>query len=168
MSTSSSRVLILDTDRIHRKLRRMAYQIWEHNSDESSIVFLGIEQGGLSLAKTLAAILEEISGMQVTVEPMNINKRHPIENLPVIKSDLNGKSVVLVDDVANSGKTLLYALKPLLEFEPKKILIAVLVDRKHKTFPIVPDIVGHRVSTTLQEHITVEIQSEREMLAYLH
>jgi pyrimidine operon attenuation protein/uracil phosphoribosyltransferase len=74
---------------------------------------------------------------------------------------------LLVDDVANSGKTLLYAMKPLLEFSLKKILVAVLVDRKHKSFPISPDIVGHSIATTLQEQIIVESNGTKITGAYL-
>lgn len=75
--------------------------------------------------------------------------------------------MVLVDDVTNSGRTLLYAMRPLLDFNLKKIMIAVLVDRKHKSFPVSPDIVGHSIATTLQEHIEVECKGEEIMAAYL-
>ena len=96
-----------------------------------------------------------------------MNKKQPLHDEIKINEDLSGRSVVLVDDVANSGKTLLYALKPLLAYELKKILIAVLVDRKHKSFPISPDIVGHTVATTLQEHIEVEHHNNDITAAYL-
>ena len=164
---NKERVLILDQQRIGRKLQRMAYQIWERNSHEKELILIGLEKGGMAVAGGLARALREISPLQVQVLPFRINKKHPLQDLPRITENLDGKSVVLVDDVANSGRTLLYALKPLLEYLPAAIMIAVLVDRTHKLFPITPDIVGHTVSTTLQEHIEVELDGEEIKAAYL-
>lgn len=161
------RILILDKERIAWKLQRMAYEVWEHNSNEKSVTLVGIQDSGLAIAKNLANKLQEISSLEVDVISVKMNKKQPLKNDIAIDKDLSGRSVVLVDDVANSGKTLLYALKPLLEFEMKKILIAVLVDRKHKSYPISPDIVGHSVATTLQEHIEVETSGETITAAYL-
>lgn len=161
------RILILDKERIDRKLQRMAYQLWEYNSNEQAVTLVGIEGSGIAVAKNLADRLKAISPLNVEVIAIKMNKKHPLKNEINIEEDLNGKSVVLVDDVANSGKTLLYALKPLLVFELKKILITVLVDRKHKAFPISPDIVGHTVATTLQEHIEVEHTNNDITAAYL-
>jgi pyrimidine operon attenuation protein/uracil phosphoribosyltransferase len=161
------KVLILDEDRITRKLQRMAYQIWEHNSAEEEIVLVGIEGSGLAVAEDLGRRLKEISPIKIKVVSLRVNKKQPLEDAVGLTEDLNGRSIVLVDDVANSGRTLLYGLKPLLSFEPKKILIAVLVDRKHKSFPVSPDIVGHEVATTLQEHIVVECLENRITSAYL-
>ncbi|RYZ52316.1 MAG: phosphoribosyltransferase, partial [Sphingobacteriales bacterium] len=89
------------------------------------------------------------------------------EDITLSLDTLNNKNIVLVDDVANSGKTLLYALKPLMDFEPAKIQVAVLVDRKHKNFPVTPDIIGHSVSTTIQEHIIVQYEGGRLTGAHL-
>ena len=161
------RIIILDKERIDRKLQRMAYQLWEYNSNESAVTLIGIEGTGLAVAKSLAERLKTISKLEVHVIAIKMNKRHPLHDEININEDLSGRSVVLVDDVANSGKTLLYALKPLLAYELKKILIVVLVDRKHKSFPISPDIVGHTVATTLQEHIEVEHHNNDITAAYL-
>ena len=164
---NKQRVLILDKERIDWKLQRMAYEMWEHNSNESSVTLIGIQGSGLSVAKGLARKLEEISTLKVNVLSVKMNKKQPLKEVISIKEDLAGKSVVLVDDVANSGKTLLYALKPLLEYELKKIMIAVLVDRRHKSYPISPDIVGYSIATTLQEHIEVETDGDDITAAYL-
>ena len=118
-------------------------------------------------AKDLARRLGEISGLEVQVLTVKLNKKAPLVKATEIKDDLNAKSVVLVDDVANSGKTLLYAMKSVLAYEPRRILIAVLVDRKHKSFPVCADIVGHSVATTLQEHIEVVCEGEAITAAYL-
>lgn len=160
-------VLILDKQRIAHKLQRMAYQVWEHNSNEKAITLLGIEGSGLAVAENLAVRIREISSLNVEVLSLKLNKRKPLENPASISHNLTGKSVVLVDDVANSGKTLLYALRPVLDYDTAKILIAVLVDRKHKSFPVSPDIVGHSIATTLQEHIEVETDGSEITAAYL-
>lgn len=164
---SKERVLILDSERINWKLQRMAYQIWEHNSDETHITLIGIIGTGLSVARSLAERLSKISPLQVDVVAIDINKKKPLSGEIKLNKNVSGHSVVLVDDVANSGKTLLYALRPLLDFEVKKVMIAVLVDRKHKSFPISPDIVGHSLATTLHEHIEVETDNNNIVAAYL-
>ena len=164
---SKDKVLILDKERIMRKLRRMAYEIWEHNSHESDITLIGIEESGAAVAWHLAEILKEISTLKVHSLNIRINKKDPRSNNITINEDLSGRTIILVDDVANSGKTLLFALKPLMDFDLKKIMIAVLVDRKHKSYPVSPDIVGHSVATTLQDHIEVEHTGKEITGAYL-
>ena len=161
------KIVILDQQRIHHKLQRMAYQIWEHNSNEEEVILVGIEGTGLAVAKDLAKRLSGISSLQVGVVSLRLNKKSPLTEAIVLDQDLSGKSVVLVDDVANSGKTLLFAMKPMLEFEAKKILIAVLVDRKHKSFPISPDIIGYSLATTLHDHIEVSSVGENIAAVYL-
>lgn len=166
MNATASRVLILDTQRIERKLLRMAWQIWEHNSHYSSVTLIGIAGSGAAVAEKLAVRLRSISPLNVTVLQLELSKRSPVQAPATLSGPIRDKSLVLVDDVANSGRTLLYALRPIMDAGPEKVLIAVLVDRKHKAFPVNPDIIGHQVATTLQENITVTITEER-MAAYL-
>jgi pyrimidine operon attenuation protein / uracil phosphoribosyltransferase len=149
------RVILLDKERIAYKLQRMAYEIWEHNSSEKEIVLIGIEKGGRIMADDLAARLKEISPLKIVSLAMSINKKKPLNNAIDLPYDLSGKSVILVDDVVNSGKTMLYSLHSILSYDLKKLMVAVLVDRQHKSFPISSDIVGHTVATTLQDHIEV-------------
>lgn len=164
---SKQKILILDKERIKWKLQRMAYEIWEHNSNEKEVTLVGIDGTGLTIAHSLAAKLKEISPLKVEVVTVKLNKKNPLKGDIQLSTNLSGRSVVLVDDVANSGRTLAYALKPMLDFEAKKIMIAVLVDRKHKSFPVSPDIVGHSVATTMQEHIEVETEGKTITAAYL-
>ena len=145
----------------------MAYQIWESNSNEEEVYFIGIEGSGLTVAKELAKRLQQISPVKVSVLNLKMNKKHPLDEPVILHSEINGKSVVLIDDVANSGKTLLYAMKPMLSYEPRKIQVAVLVDRKYKSFPVSPYIVWHSVATTLQDHIEVVCEDEDIVAAYL-
>ncbi len=159
--------LLLDAASIGRKLSRMAFEIWERFSGEDELVLLGIEQHGTVVAEALAEALRTVSPLRITVYGLAVDKKAPLSALPEIPLDLNGKTVVLVDDVANSGKTLFYALRPLLAFDLKALLIAVLVDRKHKSFPIQADVVGQTVATTLNDHIEVETSDGKPVAAYL-
>lgn len=161
------RVLLLDKERIGYKLRRMAYELWERNSDEEEIVLIGIYGGGKTVAENLAAILKQISPLNVVTLFLKVNKKKPLDTAAGIDMDLNGKTVVLVDDVVNSGKTIMYCLNRILAYDLKKLMVAVLVDRKHKSFPIASDIVGHTVATTLQEHIEVETEGAEIIAVYL-
>jgi len=163
-----TKVEILTAAQIDQKLKRMAFEIWEKNSREKELILIGIEETGAAVARAIMNILGEISPLKVNFFTLHINKKNPLEeDIRLSAGPVAGKAVVLVDDVANSGKTLLYALKPLLDHEPGKIQIAVLVDRKHKNFPVTPDIVGHSVSTTLQEHIIVNYEKGKFTGAHL-
>ena len=159
-------VLILDKERISYKLRRMAYEIWERNSGESEILLIGIEGPGRIVAENLSNLLKQISPLKINTSTITINKKSPL-NLSVLEENLTGKSVVLVDDVINSGKTIMYSLNAILAYDLKKVMIAVLVDRKHKSFPIASDIVGYELATTLQDHIHVETAGNEITAVYL-
>lgn len=161
------KIALLSAAQIEQKLKRMAYEILEQNEGQQDIVLVGIKQGGAIMAENLAAILKEICKQNIEVISLSVNKRSPLEDDISIGLPLDGKSVILVDDVANSGKTLLYALRPILRYEPSKIKVLVLVDRKHKSYPITPDIIGHSVSTTLQDRIVVTYDDKKLTGAYL-
>jgi len=163
-----TRKLILTPEQIELKLQRMAYQIWEQNATESELYMIGIAENGSVLADILAKKLEAISNIKVIRIRLTIDKQNPLNNLANIDEDLNGKSVLIVDDVANSGKVMLYALRPVTNYFPSKISLAVLVDRKHKAYPINPNIVGHSLSTTLQENISVETDGKTLTGVYLN
>ncbi|MBS1781969.1 MAG: phosphoribosyltransferase [Bacteroidetes bacterium] len=162
-----NKILILDKERIQRKIRRMAYEIWERHCKESTLHFVAVEGTGIHVARQLANHLTEISPLKIHFHSLPIDKRDPLKHPAQFLENLNDKSVVLIDDVANSGKTLLYAMKPLLTYMPHSIIIAVLVDRKHKSFPVSPDIVGHTIATTLQDHIEVVCEGDEIKGAYL-
>ena len=158
---------ILSVTQIEHKLKRMAYEIWEQNSGEQEIVMLGIANGGAVVAANLKRILQEISPLQVHLETLEINKKKVYDFAPQLQADLKNKVLIVVDDVAMSGKTLLYAIKPLLDLKPRKVQIAVLVDRKHKNFPVTADIIGYSIASTIQEHIVVTCEEEKVTGAYL-
>jgi pyrimidine operon attenuation protein/uracil phosphoribosyltransferase len=158
---------ILDEATTGRKLKRMAYEILENNINETEIILAGIDENGVVIAREIQKMLAEISGYKTQLINISLNKRNPTEIRLSENVDFNEKVIIIVDDVANSGKTLLYALKPFLEFHPRKIQILVLVERTHKAFSIKPDYVGISLSTTIQEHIFVEVQGERVTGAWM-
>ena len=160
---------ILDQKQIEQKGRRLAIEILEHNIEEEELIRAGINNRGMALARMLAERIQHISKMPVHLTNIRLNPAAPMEkpvemDFPV--AELQGKVVIVVDDVASSGRTLLYACKPILETLPKKLEIAVLVDRTHKSFPVQADYVGLSLATTLKENILVEI-GEGEMAAFL-
>ena len=149
---------ILSKEAAEKKLRRMALQVAEQNYDEPQLVLIGIKENGLVIARKISGYLQEVYNGEIIVIELSLNKKKPADVTLNPVFDVNGKAVLLIDDVANSGSTMLYALKPLLETYPKKIQTLALVERTHKSFPIDVDYVGLSISTTLDEHINVEVE----------
>ena len=150
---------ILSKEKIDQIIRRVAYQIYENNMDEK-IVLVGIDGGGKKFASLLADSLKEISKKAPKCFTISINKENPLEE--DIKFDgsldeLFDKSVILCDDVLNSGKTLAYSLSKLLAVKMKKVTTAVLVLRSHGRFPIYANYKGYELSTTINEHVRVDL-----------
>lgn len=160
--------IILDTIQINQKIRRIAYQIYESNSNEKEVVIVGIIGNGYIFAEKLVEILKEISTLKVTICQVNINKKKPLEAISTTLdvSEYKNKSIVLVDDVLNSGTTLIYGVKHFLDVPLKKFKTAVLVNRNHKKYPVKADFKGVSLSTSIKEHVQVDFL-ENEAKAYL-
>ena len=152
---------ILDRESIRMKLERMALEIVENNLEEESIILVGIEENGSVIARNMERLLKEYSSLKVQLINLTLDKKHPGEITLSQQVDITNKVIVLIDDVANSGKTILYSLKPFLEYHPKKIQTLALVERTHKFFPIDVDYVGLSVSTTPDQHIFVEVEDNQ-------
>ncbi|WP_298395002.1 phosphoribosyltransferase family protein [Flavobacterium sp.] len=163
-----SQNIILTNQEIEHKIKRIAYQIYETFVDEESIVLAGIASNGYLLAEKLATVLTEISSIEVVLCEVKIDKANPnSEIFTSITSDLyQNKGIVLVDDVLNSGSTLMYGVKHFLNVPLKKFKTAVLVDRNHKKYPIKVDFKGISLSTSLHEHVAV-VFTENESYAEL-
>jgi pyrimidine operon attenuation protein/uracil phosphoribosyltransferase len=152
---------ILDIQEINQKLKRMAWQVYEQNSSEKEIIVVGISERGLILAKKLAAHLQEISKIKTKIANLELDKDSPYNKevtLDVVEKEYANKVVVLVDDVLNSGKTLMYAAKHFLTTQLTSLSIMVLVDRNHNRYPIKADYIGLSLATTLQEYINVDLK----------
>ncbi len=155
-----SATLILDAQKVEQKILRLAWQIFEKHASEKKIFLFGIKNRGFQLAEMLAEKLRSISDLEVEVGFIRINKRNPVHDDITLSHEpehWQHLPLVLVDDVANSGQTLMYALKPFMGVLIQQLHIAVLVDRAHKKFPVSPDFVGLSLSTTLQEHIELRM-----------
>ena len=155
----SDRTLMLDHEQVPRKLRRIAHQLHEEHHEEKEVVLVGVAPRGATLAKRLGALLEEFSALKVKQAEITLDKDRPLERpvqLSIDAKELRNRMVVLVDDVLMSGRTLMHAAGHLVQASPKRLTTVVLVDRRHRLFPIRADIVGLTLSTTLQEHISVE------------
>jgi pyrimidine operon attenuation protein / uracil phosphoribosyltransferase len=163
------RVQILSNEDVKQKTTRIAYQIVENNYEEKELILVGIKPNGFTYAQQLKKEIESIDNIKVTLVGLTLNKQNPLGSEIKLESStsLNDKSIIVVDDVANTGKTLYYALKPIMEFSPRKVQAVVLVDRQHKLFPVTADFIGLSLSTTLQEHIVVEFDEKKQSTAYL-
>lgn len=154
---------ILEARQIAQKIRRLAIQILEQHYGENQIFLAGINNNGFHFAELLQEQLHRISEIPVYLFRIRLNPAEPAAHPVQIDFEaerLSGQRVILVDDVANTGRTLFYACKPLLDIVPGSIEVAVLIDRKHKSFPIHVDYVGLSLATTLREHIDVRLGEE--------
>jgi len=160
--------IILNHQEIEHKIRRIAYQILETYADEKEIILAGITKNGFTLAKKINIVLNTISDLKVTLCEVTIDKQNPFNTITtsISKEVYSNKGIVLVDDVLNSGTTLVYGVKHFLEVPVKKFKTAVLVDRNHKKFPVKADFKGISLSTSSKEHVHVVFQDGNDY-AYL-
>tara|TARA_R110002124_G_scaffold184823_3_gene352262 strand:+ start:8106 stop:8609 length:504 start_codon:yes stop_codon:yes gene_type:complete len=160
--------IILTSQQIQQKTKRIAYQILESNSNEKEIVLAGIASNGFLFAKEIEKELLKISDIVVIMCEVIIDKKKPLNPIKTsITNDIyKNKPLVLVDDVLNSGATLIYGIKHFLEVPLKRFKTAVLVNRNHKKYPVKADFKGISLSTTLQEHVVVEF-TKNKAIAYL-
>jgi pyrimidine operon attenuation protein / uracil phosphoribosyltransferase len=164
----SEKKYVLTAEEIKYKLQRIALEIAEAISgDEAPIVLLGVLSSGTVIAQKIASALKNYIPNQVDVVTITLDKSHPAEVTIDGNVDFNDKNIVIVDDVSNRGKTLLYAMKPLLNYHPKRIQTMVLVERMHKLFPVKPDYVGLSLATTSQDFIQVETVGDEVTGAYI-
>lgn len=164
----ASKNYILSREVAVHTVKRLALELAEGLSgDNAPVVIIGIRTNGEVIADKIAPLLRENIPNEVKVISATLDKSHPTD--VTLSEDINfdGLHVVLVDDVSNSGKTLLYALKPLLQYHPASVRTLVLVERMHKQFPAKPDYVGLSIATTLQDHIQVEVTNGEIAGAYI-
>ncbi|WP_103070310.1 phosphoribosyltransferase family protein [Aquimarina sediminis] len=150
--------IILTHEQIQRKIKRIAYQIYETNVNEKEIIIAGIAENGFVFAQRLKDIVENISDLKVTLCEVTMNKKSPHNtiNTSLKPEEYTDKSIVLADDVLNSGTALIYGVKHFLDVPLTRFKTAVLVNRNHKKYPIKADFKGISLSTSLHEHIIVK------------
>ena len=148
---------IMDANDIHRTIKRIAYQIYETHFEESQLVLAGIAKNGVIMATRIRNELKKISEIDVIFMEISVDKKNPIN--PIVLSQklevCKNNPVVVVDDVLNTGSTLIYAVTHFLSIKLKKLQTAVLVNRNHKNFPVKGDFKGISLSTSIKENIDV-------------
>ena len=167
-STISKRQ-ILSPLQTGQKIRRIAFEIYEHNFEETSIIIAGIAGEGFAFAKRLAAELADISPLNVQLIELRFDKHVHFQS-PILfdkEVEVENQVIIIADDVLNTGRTLAFALEPFLKVRMKKVQVAVVVDRSHHMFPIHADYVGYALSTTLTEHVEVVLSRLEEEGVYL-
>ena len=155
---------ILDHQQIQHKINRIAYQIYEANVEEQEIIIAGIDGGGLLFAKKIIKVLDQITAATITLCKVSMDKKNPLESgvkTSIKESDYENKSVILVDDVLNSGTTLIYGVNHFLQTPLKQLKTAVLVNRNHKKYPVKADYKGISLSTSLHEHVKVDFGAKK-------
>lgn len=159
----SMRTKVLNATQVAQKIDRIAFEIYENHYQEEQIIIGGVAGNGYRLAEMIADKLRDISKKEVRLVEVKVDKKDPLGASPFValeREEAENRVVILVDDVLNSGKTLIYGIRHLLQVRLKALRTAVLIDRDHKRFPVRADFVGLALSTTLQEHVTVELNGE--------
>lgn len=162
---------ILNERQISQKIKRLAIEILEHNFGEPELILAGINNNGMVFSELLMQELTKISDMPITVTRIQLNPANPLKSdiiLEIPPEQVHNKVLIIVDDVANTGRTIFYAIKPILEVLPKKVEVAVLIDRSHKSFPIRVDYFGLSLATTLKNNIDVQIREVAERAVFLN
>ncbi|GAB4014941.1 phosphoribosyltransferase family protein [Spirosoma koreense] len=162
--------LVLNPEQIRQKIRRIAFQIYENNFEETTLVLAGISGEGYVLAQALAKELKAIAPFTVNLLQLRLDKGQPTQ--PIVQPDLPASEyadtvVVVVDDVLYTGRTLAFSLQPFLVMPVRKLQVAVLVDRNHPRYPVAADYKGYELSTTLTEHVEVILGDEERMGVYM-
>ncbi|PWJ36034.1 phosphoribosyltransferase family protein [Sediminitomix flava] len=158
--------IILSHEQVMRKIRRIAFEIYEQNFEEKEVIFAGIVGGGYELAKLLQKEFSAISPLNNSLLKVTLDKKAITQTFIELDQpleELNDKVIIIVDDVLNTGKTLVHSLKPFLNISVNKLQIAVLVDRNHRSFPVSADYTGYELSTTIQEHIEVILEDTNDI-----
>jgi pyrimidine operon attenuation protein / uracil phosphoribosyltransferase len=151
--------IILTHQEISHKIKRIAYQIYENNVNEKEVVLAGIGSNGYIMAKKLKSILSKISTIKPKLCKVTIDKKNPRKSIytSLTTEEYSNTSVILIDDVLNSGTTLVYSVKHFLDVPLKQFKTAVLVNRNHKKYPVKADFKGISLSTSLHEHVHVNL-----------
>lgn len=162
---------IIPHKQVKQKIKRLAIEILEHNYDQEVIYLIGINNNGFRFAKLIQKEMQSMGSAEVRLINVRLNTARPLEEDIIFSVDVDtlaGKTLILVDDVANSGRTLFYATKPLMEIVPGRLEAAVLVDRTHKMFPVNVDYVGISLATTLKQDIQVDLDDGRAFAVELN
>jgi pyrimidine operon attenuation protein/uracil phosphoribosyltransferase len=164
----SEKRYILNQSEAAQKIHRMSLELAENLSgNDAPVILIGIRNSGTTLAEKIGNLLKQYIANPIQIVSMQLDKDFPVDVALSDSIELTGKNIVIIDDVSNSGRTLVYGLKPILEHHPKSIQTMVLVERMHKIFPVKPDYVGLSLATTKEDHIQVEVNNGEISGAYV-
>ena len=159
--------IVLDSNDIINKIRRISFEIIEKNIDEKEIYLIGILPNGKYLSQKINSFVIENSSINVNLHFIDIDKKNLSIKEISFESDadeIKNKVIVLVDDVMNSASTLMYSINEILKYQPKEIQVAVLIERYYKSFPISPNFRGLELSTSKSEHVQVDLGNSPKVL----
>jgi pyrimidine operon attenuation protein/uracil phosphoribosyltransferase len=165
---SKNATIVLSKEKVLQKLNRLIHQIHENVFDEKEIIIAGIDGYGYVIAERIAKELGTISNLKIILSKINMDKENPLSRPitldGVTAAQYENKVILVVDDVINSGKTIIYAVNHFLDKPVKRIQTVVLVDRDHTRYPVKADYVGLSISTTMQENIRVSLEKNKEAI----
>ena len=159
--------IVLDSNDIINKIRRISFEIIEKNIDEKEIYLIGILPNGKYLSQKINSFIIENSSINVNLHFIDIDKKNLYIKEISFESDadeIKNKVIVLVDDVMNSASTFMYSINEILKYQPKEIQVAVLIERYYKSFPITPNFRGLELSTSKSEHVQVDLGNSPKVL----
>lgn len=167
--------IVLNHTQIDNKIIRLAHQVLENHFENESLAIVGLNERGKVLAEKISAILADIYDGHI--EQLHLTaKRNEIKEIEITVETiepfeaLKNQTVILVDDVVDSGQTLMFAASFLLQFHPMHLQTLALIDRNHRKFPIQVNYIGHKVATTLHEHVKLDfegVKNAEQTIAYL-
>jgi len=161
---------ILNHPQLIQKIRRLSIEILENNYNQKKLILAGINNNGYQFAELLKQELSRLSDIELQLTRIKINPAKPTSEdvaIELDKSEFKNKVVIIVDDVANTGRTIFFAFKPFMDLITKKIEVAVIIDRMHKSFPIKVDYYGLSLATTLKDNIVVDLSDENNFTVHL-
>ena len=178
--TTARSTLVLNAEQIRQKIRRIAFQVYENNFDETGLLLAGISGEGYVLAQALCDELKTIAPFSVDLIELVLDKAQPAQPAVNLAGSITGstataftaanfadKVIIVVDDVLYTGRTLAFSLQPFLQVPVRKLQIAVLVDRNYPRYPVSADYKGYELSTTLTDHVEVVLSDEARKGVYL-
>lgn len=166
---TQNKTQLLNKQQTQQKIKRIAFEIIENNFNEKDIIIVGVEGMGYTFAQLLVVELKQIATTNFSLIKICLDKNAPLQSEIKLDQNINlkNKVVILVDDVLNTGRTLVYSLKPFLNTKIKKIQTAVIVDRDYKSFPVSADYIGYSLSTSLKDHVSVILDNNKDFGVYV-
>ena len=168
MKKDNSKNIILDYQDVENKIKRISLEILEDNIDQKKLILFGVSKNGKIIAKKIIALIKKYSKIDLELIGVEI----VLNSKNVLKFDkslrVNNRSVIIVSDVSQSAKTLQLIISSLMSQEPFKIKTAVMVNRDHSLFPVKINFSGLNLSTSVNEHVDVNVNNDDEFTVYLN